>query len=231
LLEDGEARATLSVAEIDPSWINLDTIHTWMQHCKDSHQCLNRPSFGKGPTWLINVEKECLVSGASLLDGARYCALSYVWGQVETTKLTVGSEEAYQQPGVFSLANEQAIIIPKTIRHAMGLVVLLGIKYLWVDALCIVQDDKTHFHTELRNMGAIYDRAYLTIVAGTGWDANEGLRGLEGLTPRRRLALNFADDLHKYSNPGFMFWVGGPHATTNSNLLCPKLLTVSSHAH
>jgi hypothetical protein len=59
-------------------------------------------------------------------------------------------------------------------------------------------------------MGAIYDRAYLTIVAATGWDANEGVRGLEGVTPRRRLASNFADDLHKYANPDFMISLAVP---------------------
>ena len=186
-----------------------------MQSCQETHQCLKRPSFGTGPSWLIDVEKECLVSVATLPADARYCALSYVWGQVETSKFTVGLEGTFQRPGVFSLANNE-VIVPKTVRHAIGLVRLLGEKYLWVDAFCIAQDDEAHFHVELRNMGAIYDRAYLTIVAATGWDANEGFRGLAEVTPPRQLASNFADDLHKYSNPGYMIWVRHPIATVTS---------------
>lgn len=202
------AAKAINVPEVDPTWINLDTIHTWIDLCGDSHSCLGYPRFGLPPTWLIDVHLECLVSPASLPDDARYCALSYVWGQVQTSKLTTATREDFCQPGVFASSNT-SVVVPKTIRHAIGLVKALGQRYLWVDALCIVQDDDAHFHAELHNMGAIYDGAFLTIVAATGWDANEGLRGLRGVSPRRQLAGNFADDLHKYSNPEFMIWVRG----------------------
>lgn len=113
------------------------------------------------------------------------------------------------QPGALSAENPD-IDIPKTIRHTIGLVKALGEKYLWVDAFCIVQDDDMDLPAELRNMGAIYDNAYLTVVAATAWDANEGFRGLHGISPSRRLASNFADDLHKYANPEYMIWVSVP---------------------
>jgi hypothetical protein len=150
---------------------------------------------------------ECLVSTKYLPSRSKYCALSYVWGQALSSKLTRRNEAAFCTPGAFSVNNED-IVIPTTVRHAIGLVKTLGEKYLWVDALCIAQDDHECFHGELRNMAAIYDRAYLAIVAATGWNANDGLKGLEGITPRRHPASNFADDLHKYSNTDSMIWVG-----------------------
>jgi len=192
---------------VDPEWISIDTIESWISDCNHLHECMKWSRFGKGPSWVIDVQEECLVSGASLSPDSRYCALSYVWGQAETTKLTVQRIPLFQTPGAFSPTQDQ-VVIPKTIRHAMGLVSLIGERYLWVDALCVAQDDHSHFGTELRNMGAIYNRAYVTIVAATGWDADEGFRGLPGITPRRRLAANYADDLIKYSNPEFMIWVG-----------------------
>ncbi|KAK3312746.1 heterokaryon incompatibility protein-domain-containing protein, partial [Apodospora peruviana] len=199
--------ARINVPAIDPDWINLDTIHTWMRVCNETHQCAGYPSFGTAPAWLIDVHQECLVSPASLPDGdsTRYCALSYVWGQAKTSKLTMATQESFCQPGAFAAENP-GVEIPKTIRHTIELVKALGEKYLWVDTFCIVQDDDAHFHAELRNMGAIYDKACLTVVAATGWDANEGFKGLRGISPRRHLASNFADDLHKYTNPEHMIW-------------------------
>lgn len=208
------------VPEIDPHWINLDTMLAWMKVCDEKHNCLNLDfkEFGSAPTWLIDVCQECLTSPASLPGRTRYCALSYVWGQVETSKLNKDTQDKFCQPGAFSSDNTD-VIIPKTVRHAMKLVKALGERYLWVDSFCTLQDDRTHLNAELRNMGAIYNRASLTIVAATGWDANEGLRGLRDISQRRHLAGNFADDLNKYTNPEHMIWVSSYYDPLESSAL------------
>lgn len=59
---------------------------------------------------------------------------------------------------------------------------------------------------ELANMGAIYDRATLTIVAATAWDADGGLRDIREISGPRHLAA-FGDDLNKYLDPECMIWV------------------------
>jgi hypothetical protein len=194
--------------DLDSSWINLDTIHTFMKICNEKSECAEYPKFGSPPTWLIDVEQECLVSPTLLPGDARYCALSYVWGQVQTSKLTTATRDAFCQPGAFSTGRPTPVVIPKTVRHAIGLVKSLGLTLLWVDCFCIVQDDDAYFQVELKNMGAIYDRAYLTIVAATAWDADGGLCGLRGISRSRHVAANFADDLSKFTaNPDGMIWV------------------------
>ena len=55
--------------------------------------------------------------------------------------------------------------LPRTIRDAMLLVRLLGIGYLWVDSLCIVQDDEEHKSKQIANMGKIYQEACFVILA------------------------------------------------------------------
>lgn len=189
---------------LDANWINLGTIRAWRDH-----KCTEYPKFGSPPTWLIDVRKDCLVSPAQLRGEARYCALSYVWGQVETGKLTTETREAFCRPGAFSASSPSPVVIPKTIRHAMCLVKELGERYLWVDSLCIVQDQDTGH--ELANMGAIYDRATLTIVAATAWDADGGLRGLRGISGPRHLSA-FGDDMSEYLDPDSMIWVCVNHS-------------------
>lgn len=192
-----------------------------MKECDESHDCSDYPHFGSVPTWLIDVHQECLVSSASLRYIPRYCALSYVWGQVKTSNLTTTTRDMFCQPGALSADNPD-VDIPKTIRHTIGLVKALGEKYLWVDAFCIVQDDDMDLSAEMRNMGAIYDNACLTVVAATAWDANEGLRGLREISPSRRLASNFADDLHKYTNPEYMIWVRAPTCVAHAACSSPS---------
>lgn len=55
---------------------------------------------------------------------------------------------------------------------------ILGIRYLWVDALCIIQDDNADKSNQIALMSAIYGCAYLTVVAASGNDADAGLPGM-----------------------------------------------------
>lgn len=51
-------------------------------------------------------------------------------------------------------------------------------RYIWVDALCIVQDDNEDKMHEIQRMHEIYSQAELTIVAATGDGANSGLEAI-----------------------------------------------------
>lgn len=55
---------------------------------------------------------------------------------------------------------------------------LLGERYLWVDALCIVQDDNASKQSMIERMHVIYQNAFLTLFVATGTDANAGLSGV-----------------------------------------------------
>jgi hypothetical protein len=71
---------------------------------------------------------------------------------------------------------------PATILDAIELVRGVGERYLWVDALCIVQGDAASKTTQLAQMGLIYAQASFTIVAAAGTDANAGLPGVRSGT-------------------------------------------------
>lgn len=76
--------------------------------------------------------------------------------------------------------------IPATIRDAIYLVRDIGERYLWVDALCIVQDDILSQNIQLAQMGLVYSLASFVIIAAAGEDANADLPGIRSGTRRAK---------------------------------------------
>ena len=64
--------------------------------------------------------------------------------------------------------------LPKTIKDAITVCTWLGVTYVWIDALCIVQDSGQDKILEIANMGNIYAGAYLTIAASVADGASRG---------------------------------------------------------
>jgi hypothetical protein len=74
------------------------------------------------------------------------------------------------------------------IHHAMHIVRSIGARYLWVDSICLISDDKEHLTEQLQLMGSIYARAKLTIVAtdGDAWDGLDGIQEAPGAPGKSR---------------------------------------------
>ncbi|PMD34955.1 heterokaryon incompatibility, partial [Hyaloscypha variabilis F] len=84
--------------------------------------------------------------------------------------------------------------IPRVIEDAIKLLGLLEERYLWVDAICIVQDDDEARHDQIQSMASIFANATVTIIAMQGADANYGLRGLRDISEPR----NYVQDVFKF---------------------------------
>ncbi len=112
-----------------------------------------------------------------------YVALSYVWGRINPQTILrslKGNIAQLEEPGALLLP-EHYNKMPLTIRDAMFVVKELGMRYLWVDSLCIIQDDDEPGGSKLQliaKMAVVYGAAALTITAATGVDANAGLPGV-----------------------------------------------------
>ena len=61
----------------------------------------------------------------------------------------------------------------------------IGQEFLWVDALCVIQDDERDEMNEIARMCSIFRHAYLTVAAADGAEANSGLPGINNSTPWR----------------------------------------------
>lgn len=158
------------------SHIDPDLISGWIEICETNHNSGDNParmSRLKDPIdiTLIDVVDQRLVYGSSSMP---FCALSYVWGGVEGFRTTTANRAALELPG--SLQQPQVSSqIPQTIKDAMRLVSLIGERFLWVDALCIQQDNSAMKRNQIMQMDIIYGHAMLTIVNLSGENADAPL--------------------------------------------------------
>jgi len=116
----------------------------------------------------------------------RYIALSYCWGKgLPITSTSKNLEKHKENDGI------KYMKLPSTLQDAVFLTRYLGLRYLWADCLCIIQDDKADWEKEASRMADVYSNAYLTIAATRASHCGEGF-----LQPRKakdRHVVTFAD--------------------------------------
>ncbi|EIW87361.1 HET protein, partial [Coniophora puteana RWD-64-598 SS2] len=158
--------------------VDLDLVRNWMDICCKEHGDACESVWWRGTeetlpdaVRMVDVLDEKIVTAPT---GARYLALSYLWGGIgESYWTTAENLPARMQPGGLPLS-----ILPATISDAILLTRELGERYLWVDALCIVQDGPADKAVQISVMELIYGSAALTIFAAGGTNANAPLPGL-----------------------------------------------------
>jgi hypothetical protein len=153
---------------------SFELIESWLYECKTNHLCsLN--SYVELPTRLIDLEtqdrKVLRLYEPEPGTKGQYVALSYCWGKSQA--FTVNRKSISTLLRGFSLSS-----LPKTIQDAVQVTRAMGVRYLWVDALCILQgSDKVSqkdWKSQSSRMESIYGNAYFTISATAARDSNEG---------------------------------------------------------
>lgn len=152
--------------------INPLLYQRWLQICKKHHgdDCWNQHHPRIEGLRVIDVQDMAIRPAPGRCE---YVALSYCWGSSKTTLL--------KQENVERLTHTQSLrfdILPDTIADAIEVTRNAGIRYLWVDALCIIQDDPLSLQSQLPQMAQIYTQAIFTIVAAASDNADHGLAGI-----------------------------------------------------
>ncbi|KAI8654044.1 HET domain-containing protein [Fusarium sp. Ph1] len=189
----------------DVSSSSSDESLTWVQQqvqeCLNSHQdCDIASSFF--PTRVIDVDcGKTIVKVVEGLKGedygqGKYIALSHCWGDPKhmTTKLTMHTLKDYKSEIPVSS-------LPQTFKDTVEFTRNMGIRYLWIDSLCIIQPDKEKdtekdrwlsdkdWMQESKRMCSVYENSYLTVAAASGSGCRDGLfrtpkrAEVEGCTP------------------------------------------------
>ncbi|KAK4184901.1 heterokaryon incompatibility protein-domain-containing protein [Podospora australis] len=98
-----------------------------------------------------------------------YVALSYCWGGPQP--VTTNTDNIIQFSGTEGIPISA---LPQTLQDAVLITRRQGFRYLWVDALCIIQDSWEDKALEIQKMGTIYRQATLTIAAASSRSATQG---------------------------------------------------------
>ncbi|KAG0649026.1 hypothetical protein D0Z07_5064 [Hyphodiscus hymeniophilus] len=173
LSRTGSPGKLITKAEVEPALATK-----WLSLCQEYHgdTCAalpsRRPDRQETPLRLIDVQQLCIVEAAGPCE---YFALSYVWGDTPQQPLLQNNVEVLQQWGALIDCWHR---IPQTIRDAVQLTQRMNARYLWVDSLCLVQDDESDMRSGIMSMDSIYELATLTLVAANAADATAGLPGV-----------------------------------------------------
>lgn len=170
----------------------LKQIDSWLDNCLSEHpQCSHvAKQQMKLPTRVLDLDalprREAMISNKSwhalfcnaecklvenyAQEQGQYIALSYCWGTTLAYKTTKDNRESHIRGFDFGR-------LPKSLQDAIFLTRYLGLRYIWIDCLCIVQDDKEDWQREAAFMADVYSNSYLTIAAERASDSGEGFLG------------------------------------------------------
>ncbi|KAF7539457.1 hypothetical protein G7054_g2182 [Neopestalotiopsis clavispora] len=158
-----------------------DEALSWAQRhihdCVKTHDCSSIQFKTQSlPTRLIyipeNVSNGCIrlvVDTTSLPPNTHYTALTHCWGKIEPQCLTT-----VENINTYSTAGIPWGIMPQTFRDAMQYTRRLGLEYIWIDSICVIQKNAMDWQKESTRMFEYYSNAHVTLGSIFGADGTSG---------------------------------------------------------
>lgn len=153
--------------------------------CSEHDACMQARKTRSGPSRMININSTTntpVLCSWTTENHQPYVALSHCWGGQIPGQTTKANKAQRQQ----QMTMEE---LPKTFTDAIQITVELGYKYIWIDALCIVQDDVDDWGIEATKMASIYAGCAVMISALEAKSSSAGILGNE-----RDVCVSFGED-------------------------------------
>ncbi|RYP92950.1 hypothetical protein DL770_000931 [Monosporascus sp. CRB-9-2] len=169
----------------------------WIEVCDLSHEMCRRKDgdVPTMPTRLIEVGDPIRLVDSARIDPSPYIALSHCWGPLtDNAKFCTFKYNVDQLRKSIDFER-----LPLTFKDAVSVVRGLGFRYIWIDSLCIIQDDQRDWEYEAARMEQVFSGAYFTIAASSAKSSNEGF--LLPRKPRPRLQLSAQGPRQLYACP------------------------------
>ncbi len=156
------------VVQVSPE-IGEAELETWVRLCDEGHKCA--PGKLKLPTRVLDVTAAQINGKVRLIEThgmeGVYITLSHCWGPSQPLPTTSATLQSHKEGILFSQ-------LPKTFQDAVIISRRLGIRYLWIDSLCIIQGDSEDWERESSKMADVYSQSWLTIAASASTGADSG---------------------------------------------------------
>jgi hypothetical protein len=154
--------------------VGVENIETWIRQCQRDHISCNplSPILTDLPRRVLDLKPQQPRFAARLIETnglkGKYVALSHCWGG--DTSVTITTTRATLPQRQVGIPWEE---LPQTFRDAIMITEKLGVRYIWIDSLCIIQGDSRDWEQESAKMASTYSNCYLNIAAtharnGTG---------------------------------------------------------------
>jgi hypothetical protein len=155
---------------------SLENALAWLRHCALDHPQCGPCESQKLPSRVLNIKKDPIFLYETKNELARYACISHCWGppsdspMLRTLKTTIArhKEEVPWQ------------LLPRSFQDAISFARRLGLAWIWIDSLCIIQDDPLDWKKEAAQMASIYQNAYVTLGATKSSHSNGGLFNRKG---------------------------------------------------
>ena len=182
ILVDNPAALSVSTRPFNPdvsSKASFKIAKNWILDCRNRHRLCRLYMRDTLPSRILDIQDE---EGIVKLrenhhqespSSAQYACLSYCWGEDQPEKTTTANISKHKN-GI--LISE----LPQTIQDAIRVTQSLGVRFLWVDSLCIIQDDPQDMAKELSMMPDYYENSLVTICAASSSSCVQGF-----LQPRK----------------------------------------------
>ncbi|KAF2500859.1 HET-domain-containing protein [Lophium mytilinum] len=154
---------------------SIDFLRSQLRTCRENHQaCRQKSDLGKGwqPSRLLEIggaeHDTVYLRNGDRVTSQPYFTLSHCWGNMKPIQLTRETEVSLRT-GIL-VEN-----LPKTFRDAILITRKLLVHWLWIDSMCIFQDDLQDWNREAVAMGDVYSYALCNIAATGAFDGSVGL--------------------------------------------------------
>ncbi|KAI8680665.1 hypothetical protein LRP88_04550 [Fusarium phalaenopsidis] len=166
--------AARSIAAESNSGQCFDLIRYWISECAQHPACAPPSFYTRLPTRLLDIpagDGGCIkLYETHEEEKDMYIALSHCWGPkgLPDEAKTTNATRDYRKRGI------RIEVLPKSFQDAITICHALGVRYLWIDSLCIIQQDKDDWEKECSHMRDVYRNSYLTISVARSCDSSEG---------------------------------------------------------